>query len=503
MRKQYFRCNLFFSLVSVILQFVQSMIVTSFIQRYVGVEAYGYVSVIVSIVNVAGILTVALTSTCSRNMVIRLKTKDRDGVQRYFNTVLISLLILSAVCFVFFLFISCFIDTIMVISTVYLQQIRVLLWIVGFDFIVQLIQVPYLSVLYYEDKLSYYYIASIACNMAKFLAVVVLFRFWHPVIWAAYAGGLCVNVASLCLFRRYTYRKIPYLKLRKRYFNKNCLREIISVGSWISISKLAATLLSSCSTYLVNILVSVYIAGIYASIMQIQSILSFITISVVNVFLPRMFELYAQKQVDQLKSYVDGNYSMLVCLLGVVSGGLIVFGNDFMGLWLSPEYLTHEALIVVSVCYLQIAYSSEFLNQLLITMNRTKLPAIISVGAGVINVILAVVFVKMFDMGIFGIAIAQLIVSLLRSGIWFPYYTAKQAHISQDVFVLGQVKGIAITIITAVIGLIVSYVFLSETWLSLIICCAITGLLSLIFVIILNPQFVSRINFKISRMGEK
>lgn len=70
------------------IQFLQSLWVTSYIQRVMGVAAYGYIAVIVNLVNMAGIVTVALTSVCSRFIVIELEGKDCGRINQSFNTVL-------------------------------------------------------------------------------------------------------------------------------------------------------------------------------------------------------------------------------------------------------------------------------------------------------------------------------------------------------------------------------------------------------------------------------
>ena len=86
MNAKFMRKNLIASIVSMVIQFLQSLWITSYIQRIMGVEAYGYISVIVNIVNMAGIITVALTSVCSRYMVIELETKNKENINRLFNT---------------------------------------------------------------------------------------------------------------------------------------------------------------------------------------------------------------------------------------------------------------------------------------------------------------------------------------------------------------------------------------------------------------------------------
>ena len=209
-------------------------------------------------------------------------------------------------------------------------------------------------------------------NIFKVIVVVICFTAYEPVVWAAYLGSIFINVGALGVYNCYVRKKYFYIKKTLKYFKTEKLKEILSSGIWVSLSKLAATLLSSCSTYLVNILIGVYMAGIYGSVSQIQSILSFITVAIVNVFLPRMFKLYAVKgEKNGLIKYTRESLKVLSILLRIVTGGLIVYGAQFMSLWISEEYLEYKWLLSISVCYLARSYSAEMINQLLITINKT------------------------------------------------------------------------------------------------------------------------------------
>ncbi len=492
MKVSRFQANFITSMFNVVLQLVQSLVITSYIQRYLGVEAYGYISVIVNMVNIAGVLTVALTSLCSRNMVVLLQKNDVDGLKHYFNTIFFSCVFLAGVCSILFAGLSLSLEFIMQISEIYINQVRLLLWIVGADFVVQLLLVPFLSVVYYEEKLSYYYLACIACNLAKILVMLLVFEFWQPIIWASYLGGLVVNCFAFGIFVLYTHKKVPYLKCDYSFFNLKLLKEILSSGSWISISKLASILISSCSTYLSNIFIGVYLTGVYASIVQIQSVLSFVTVAVVNIFLPQMYRLFADDKQNKLAEYTKNSYVAVLSVLGILAGGLIVYGNEFMSLWILPEYLQYDKLIVVSVCYLQISYSAEVLNQYLITLNNIKVPAIVAMMTGVSNILLSLMFVCVFDYGIYGIVCSQLIVTLLRSGIWFPLYAAKVGKLRSAFFIRSQWKGIATTIVTVAVGLLINKFITIDSWGNLIICCVATGMLSLIPFVVINRNSLKK-----------
>ena len=489
MNAKFMRKNLIASIVSMVIQFLQSLWITSYIQRIMGVEAYGYISVIVNIVNMAGIITVALTSVCSRYMVIELETKNKENINRLFNTIYYSLLLISVVCLCTFGIMSFNVTAFMNVSPEYVQQVSILLIIVGIDFVLQLLQVPYLSIFYFEEKIYYTYYTTMFSNIFKVIVVVICFTAYEPVVWAAYLGSIFINVGALGVYNCYVRKKYFYIKKTLKYFKTEKLKEILSSGIWVSLSKLAATLLSSCSTYLVNILIGVYMAGIYGSVSQIQSILSFITVAIVNVFLPRMFKLYAVKgEKNGLIKYTRESLKVLSILLGIVTGGLIVYGAQFMSLWISEEYLEYKWLLSISVCYLALSYSAEMINQLLITINKTKVPAIVSAIAGIANIILAIFFDEMFKAGIYGIALAQLIVLCFRSGIWMPIYAAKCVKQKWHIFMVKQMACFKSISMTVIVGYFINCAIQVDSWLTLILAGGFTGILVLGLLIVVDSD---------------
>ena len=481
-----FKRNFSISMISMIVQFVQSLIVTSYVQRAIGVEAYGYIAVVVNIVNVAGILTVSLTSVSSRYMVIELQKGDTNSSKRLFSTICLAILCVSCICVLFFVFLSTNLTRVMVISPEYINEVTILVILVGADFIVQLVQVPYLSVYYYEERLYIYYFLVIFTNCTKICSAVLIFSIWKPVVWAVYMGALISDGIAFLVYFFHVKKKYRYLVIKRTLFNLVQLKKILKSGVWVSISKLAAILLSTCSTYLVNIFISAYMAGIYGSIAQLQSILSFMTIAIVNVYLPHMYKLYAENKHNMLIAYTEKGLKVISSILGIVVGGLIVFGNEFMSIWITEDYIKYSLLIILSVCSLHVTYSAELINQLLITVNKTKFPAIISVIAGIFNVLGAVLLMEVTGNGIYGIAIAQLIVGVVRAGIILPLYAAIQLKKNCFIFIKNQLKGSVPMVLTVGIGVLIGQAIQVESWMTLILAAGITGCIAILISILID-----------------
>lgn len=486
--KNKLQANLIFAMVNMAVQVLQSMWITSYIQRTMGVEAYGYIAVVVNIVQAAGIVSVAFTSVCSRYIVIEMEKGDREKTNRIFSTMFYSLIALSILCVGVFGILILNISKVMNVSQAYIAQVSWLMLIVTIDFAIQLIQVPYLSMYYYEEKIYLSYLTQISANLVKVAMVYIIFNVWRPVLWASHMGAFVVNLGAVILYHLYMRRKFGYITPRIQNFDLEKLKEILGTGIWVSVNKLAAIMMTLCGTYMVNKLLGTYLAGIYGSVTQIQSMLSFITVAVVSVFLPEMYKKYAQNAMPALVSYTRNIIRMTSMFLGIIAGGVVICGNEFMSLWISEEYKSFGVLIIISTVYLPLIYSSEMLNQLLITLSRTKEIAILSIVTGIANLILAIVLVKYTTLGIYAISLAQAIVSIIRTLFVMPIYVAKIVRQKWYIFLAKQLSGWKTIVLASVCGMLYCRFIEVESWFTLIVVCALIALTTAGIMILIDRE---------------
>ena len=96
----------------------------------------------------------------------------------------------------------------------------------------------------------------------------------------------------------------------------------------------------------------------------------------------------------------------------------------FVFVWLKQDFTQYQYLFIIMLMSLLPNMAISQLNVLNQAMNKLKVPAIASIIAGFLNIILAIIFVKVFEWGIYGIAIASIISLTLRNLIFAPIYAS-------------------------------------------------------------------------------
>lgn len=261
--------------------------------------------------------------------------------------------------------------------------------------------------------------------IARVIVTIVLFENGHTVLWSAAIATDIVYLIMLIFYVYYSYHKLPELKIDFSAFRVKKLFDLFKSGVWIAVSSGGNMMLSSLNLYFANLLCGVLITGIYASIMQFNIISVMILTVLVNSLLPKMFKLFSLDETKKLFNYTIYSMSLSALALSIISGGIIVFGNDFMGFWMGQEFKGYQLLILLTVVHLPLTLPSQVLNQTFTVMNKVKVPAIATILFGILNLIVAVILSKYFKMGIYGIALSSLLIQIIRDVIFYPLYFSK------------------------------------------------------------------------------
>ena len=468
MKESYTKKNLSFSIISLIVSISQTLWFIPFISQKMGTEAYGYIAVVMTILNLSTVISIAITSMSSRYIAIEMQKNDFDEANRYFNS------ILTAVCCVALLLLSIFIlltvnlNKIMVISNGYLSDVKVLMLISGISLIFSVLNTPFLAGLFYTNKLYVMYSFSIINYLSKMIVPIILFKLDFIPLWGMSIGGLLVDLVSFIFYLTHYKVYLPNIQINFLLSEKSYILRVLNSGIWISITKTGNLLNSNLGTYLSNILLGAYLSGIYATILQLQTLITVMVTAIVSIFVPKMIKLHANENKDNLIQYIKDSIRYLSFPLGIISGGIIIFGPTFMTLWIGQTYSQYWMLIILMIVGLPLSLPAEILNQANITINKVKIPAITTLIFGFINIILIYIFCFRMEFGVIGIALSQLITSVSRGFFFFTLYTSYQIGNSIYLFILDVLFCPFITLITTIISLIISQLFYPSTMLGLI-----------------------------------
>lgn len=460
------RINIIFGLLNGAISTVQTLWFISYVKSYLGTDAYGYIAVINGLLNTLTIVSFAIGSMSARFILVELNRQNYKKAKKFFNSDLLALIVLSILtCAVGILL--CFnLKYIMKINKGFVNQVEVLFIMTLLSFIFQLIETPFSASIYYTNAVYISYIFFISDYIARILLTIYLFHKGLIVLWTAALASDIIFFISFIFYISYKNRVIPILKVDLSYFDKSYLSKIFGSGFWFSISSAGNTMLTSLNAYFANILCGAFITGIYSAILQFSIIENVILGVLINSSVAQLFRLYSQEKYTSLFEFVIKIMTIVGVFVSIISGGIIVFGNDFMRLWMGKEFIHYNDIIVMMCVYLPITLPSQVINQYFSTVDKVKIPAIMTVMFVGLNALLAVIFVKCFNLYIYGVIIASIVTQLIRDIIFYPFYFSKTSKVFNYKILLPYIVSVVdmVLVITLCTGVrnVVGYTSLSK-----------------------------------------
>lgn len=474
------KINIFASFLNVIVSAIQSLWLLSYVQDIMGVEAYGYIAIVTSIVNMANILTLAFTTFTSRYVTINLHQGKHKKANFYFNSSLFALIILAVLCFLGFTLIAMNSRTLLHVDTVYNPQVQVLILLAGGSFAVNAVSTPFKASVYYSNKIYIMHFIQVGSYLSRIVFALVLYNTNTPLLWYAYAGSFLFDIFSLFIYIILTKRMMPAISIKIKYMKKSATMEIMSSGIWAAINKAGASLLTVVNTYLISMIISVFMTGIYSTITQFVSFIGMLTMSLISCFVPTIYKLYSDDDKKRLWVYVNECTKLLVVVISIIVGGMLVFEKYLLNLMIDEQYMKYSLIIILTLIDIPLNYPANILEQLLITFNRYKISAISQLIAGAVNVILIFVINELIGADIYIIIIVTMVVNICRNFIFLPIYCSLSIAYDLKKYYKKVLIGLPTILVCLILSFFVINLMKPLSWLIFVMEVSLVGILSII-----------------------
>lgn len=481
MKKKQFVINFISQIIFLIVNLGISFFLVPYIVKVINATAYGFVSLSNDFVNYAQIITVALNSMAGRFITIALHEKDNKKANKYFNSVLISNIIISLIILVLATIFIIFIDKFLQIPVEMLSDVRLLFSFVFLNFILTIITSVFSVATFTTNKLHISSIINIIAQIIRVIVLFVTFIFFTPSIWyiglAVLIATSIVSLGSLICLKRLT----PELKFNKNNFSFNYVIELLKSGIWNSISKLSSIMSNGLDLLITNIFVSSAAMGVLSLPKSIHSIILTIFGSLASVFAPLATISFANKNSNELKNNLQFSVKFLGVFSNICLACLLVFGKQFFELWVpSQDANLLYLLSSISVIGMVFSLSLEPIYNLFTATNNIKIPSLISFVFSILNILLVFVglfFAKTETVKLIIILCTSSVLGLFRVLVFLPLYSAKVLNEKKGYFYPVILKNFISFLATTAFAYIFSLIFNIDSWLKIII----AGLVILIF----------------------
>jgi O-antigen/teichoic acid export membrane protein len=475
-----FSINLLSNIISFIVNIGISFMLTPFLIRALGKEAYGFFPLANSFIGYASIITVALNSMASRFITIKIEEKDIKSANIYFNSVLISNFILSFILTIAAVVTVINLNKILNIPNELLFDVKALFALVFLGLIISVITSVFGVATFAKNRLDLSSIRSIEGNIIKVILLFALFNLFKPSIWYLGVANTVVVIYMSITNLRYTKILLPEIQIDKKYNKFSAVRELLSSGIWNSINQLSVVLLTSLDLLITNIFLGAGVTGEYAIVKTVPMFIQSFVGILVSVFIPQFTILYAQKRQKELLENIQQSIKFMGLIITIPIGFLIIFGDVFFTIWVPGQESNKLRLLSnLTIIPMIITGSINTIFNVFTVTNKLKIPAIVLLGTGLLNIISVFTLLNTTNLGIYTIPIVSMVIGILRNIIFTPIYAARCLEIKWHTFYIAIFRGCMSFITVMIVSYVFKLIYLPQNWISLCILAVFTAVVSI------------------------
>ena len=476
--------NMIAQIIAFVINMGISLLLTPFIVENIGAEANGFVNLANNFIQYAQLFTIALNSMAGRFVTIKVYEKNKDQTLKYFSSVFWANLILSIVLTIAFVFIISFLEHFIQISDNLIMDVKILWTFIFLNFIISIFTSVFNISTFVKNRLDLNSIINAKSYIIRAIILIIAFSFGTKKLY--YIGIASFIAGIYLLLKNIKIKKIltPELKISRKYFDIDVIKELLRSGIWNTVSKLSSILSTGLDLLLTNIFVSPIAMGILSIAKTIPTAILSLFSNMASIFAPELTKNYAEKKYNDMKKQLISSIKFLGLCSSIPMAILIVLGNNIYSLWTpSQDANLLQILSIISCASLIFALPLEPLYNVFTATNKVKIPSLAILGFSLINIIGVLVGVNIVNSDIarlYIIAGVSTVTGIVRVNTFLPLYSAKCLNVSKWTFYPVILKNVISVILVSIISYILKIIYNPTNWVSLILECIIIFSLGII-----------------------
>lgn len=481
--------NMVASLVNFVVSVGIGLLLTPYIVRNIGAEAYGFVGLANTFVSYAQLLTIALNSVAGRFVTVAYHEGDDSKANGYYSSTLAANGVMVAVLVVVAVPVVTFLDKLVNISPHLVGDVKALFVFIFLNFMLSTISTVYSVATFVKNKLYLSSIANLAFSLVRVAAMVALFGILPPKVY--YVGlAVCLATAVMTLMNRsYTRRLLPDISFDKKSVSWRSIREMLSAGVWNVVTKLQQIMMFGLQLLVANLMINPYLMGMLSIAQTVPNQLSGLMGTVSGLFYPEQTKYYAQGKHKELIEDLKSGMKVTGFFTNIIFVVMLVAGYDFMHLWQHGQDtgLLYQ-LLTLTMLGLLISGVATTLQNLPLIVNRLKKYSIGWLVYSAISMVVLIAFIEVLPKwGVFLVAAIPPLFEILANVTFVPIYASRCLGIGKFEFYPIYIRYFASTAVAAAACWGIRHVFalVANGWVSLILTCCLYALVTILLDVVL------------------
>lgn len=411
------------SYINILVTNIVGLLLTPFIVKSLGDSEYGLYILVGSFIAYFSLMDLGLNNTVIRFVAKYRTQKDKIGEENFLATIMliyfaIALLIIALGIIMYFNLTNVYGES---LSSSELHKAKIMFVILIFNIAVTIPGGAFVAISSGYERFVFPRMTILIKYIVRSLLLVLLLSLGGDAVSIVVLDTV-VNVLFIAVNGVFVLRNLK-VKIRLHSLNKELLSEVFSYSIWIFVLAIIAQFQWQSGQLVLGALKGTTVVAIYAVGVMLGTYYGAFASAFSSLLLPKATKmLYNNSSHEEINNMFIriGRITLMILLL--ILGGFILYGQQFVKLWLGETYLLSWKIALFIMIVITIPLSQSFANSILEASKKIKFKAIIALSAITIGMILGAFLAKEYNaMGmIFGILLGRFLSELILN-IYYVY----------------------------------------------------------------------------------
>lgn len=420
--------NLAMNVMSFMANVAVGIALVPYLVKHLGVGAYGFIPLAMTFSEVVAIITQSINASLNRRISIASNLEGKNKVALIYSTTITMFFILIALqsCVVYLLVKN--FEFVFTVKESIISDVKNLFIFVFLSYSITMIKGVYATQLFCKNRLDLIKICEIVQLLSRFILILVLFNSHQISLSSVGIASILSALLSLMAVRYYLKKNKCTIKYKFTDFDKREIKPILHTSSWLVINQIGFLIFLKSDLFIVNNILGEEDTGVYAILVQLNTIVRSIASVLSGVLVPSLLLYYSREEFKKMNDLMISSVYLLGIVMAIPISIFIVYSNEILHVWIGSSGGESEILswlIIISFASMLLHLPFLPLNSVLVAYNKVKIPGLISVLLGVINVVLSTILLVEYELGLYGVLYVSVALLTIKNTVFLPIYTAK------------------------------------------------------------------------------
>ncbi len=437
---------------------------TAYLVRTLGIDGYALVPLATAMSAFMAPLTAALNAAAARDLTMALARDDADGASVAFNSAMAGTLLLTLAMAACALPVAAMPAWFFRIPGGMEDSARALLGMSIAGYLLTTAASPFEMATYARDRFDLRSAIAVGGTLFRITTTFVAIEVWGAD--PRYVGmGMFASSAFAAAMSWLAARSLlPTVRLRAADVSRDVLRRFLRTGGWTLVLQVGTVLFLSVDVVLVNRVIGPRESGYYALAITWTNVLFTLATIMGGVFGPPVLAAWARRDLDAFVDQARRAVRLVALLIPLPVALVAGFATSLLRVWQGPDFEHLAPLLASLTLPLLLALPYNPLNAVFMATDQMRLPALTQLGAGLVKLGLAYALMAWSGLGTYGMALAGMVMMVLRGTVFTAAYAARLCDRPTWTFLGEAVRGCALGSVVTVLAWGVSERVAPSTW---------------------------------------